>query len=46
MAKNAWKNPWAFLKDKLLILHICKFSLFYSEVAYGKNEYMKTSFLQ
>ena len=34
----------AFLKDnKLLALHICKSSLFHSETAYGKNEYLKTS---
>ena len=37
----------AFLKDnKLLALGICKSSLFYSEVAYGKNRYLKTSVLQ
>ena len=37
----------AFLKDrKLLALLICKSSLFHSEIAYGKNEYLKTSVLQ
>ena len=36
-----------FLNDnKLLALHICKSSLFHSEIAYGKNEYLKTSVLQ
>ena len=36
-----------FLKDNtLLALRICKSSLFHSEIAYGKNGYLKTSVLQ
>ena len=38
---------WVFWKDnKPLPLCICKSSLFHSEIAYGKNEYLKTSVLQ
>ena len=37
----------AFLKDnKLLALRICKSSLFHFEIAYGKNQYLKTYVLQ
>ena len=37
----------AFLKDsKRLAFHICKSSLFHSEIAYGEIEYLKTSVLQ
>ena len=37
----------AFLKDnKPLALCIYKSRLFHSEIAYGKNEYLRTSILQ
>ena len=37
----------AFLKDnKLLTLCICKSTLFHSEIAYTKNEYLKTLVVQ
>ena len=37
----------SFLKDnKLLALHICKFSLFHYEIAHGKNEQLKTTALK
>ena len=52
MLKHEFGTGWpnfsrAILKDnKLLALCICKSSLFHSEIAFGKNDYLKTSVLQ